>query len=59
LAARIEGEFGITPELIGGGGGIYELIINDTVVYSNQSPGCSPIPGDKELFQEIRRYQGG
>jgi hypothetical protein len=56
LAARIQAEFGITPELIGGHGGIYELSINDTVVYSNHSS-CGQIPEDEELFREIRRYQ--
>ncbi len=56
LAARIQAEFGITPELIGGRGGIYELSINDTVVYSNQGS-CGQIPEDEELFREIRRCQ--
>ena len=55
LAARIKAEFGITPELIGGHGGIYELSINDAVVYSNKSS-CGEIPEDDELFREIRKY---
>jgi hypothetical protein len=57
LAARIEAEFGITPELIGGHGGIYELSIDGAVVYSNRGS-CGQIPEDEELFREIRRHQG-
>ncbi len=58
LAARIEDEFGIVPELIGGGGGIFELTINDTVVFSHRGS-SSQIPTDERLLQEIRKYLDG
>ena len=56
LAATIRSEFGIDAELIEGHGGIYELIINDTVAYSNQSS-CGRFPTDEEIFAEIRKYR--
>lgn len=56
LAAKIEAEFGITSELIGGHGGLYEVSINEKVVYSNQST-CGRFPEDEDLFREIGKYQ--
>ena len=55
LAARIQDEFGITPELIGGGGGIFELTISDTVVFSHRGS-SSQIPEHELLLREIRRH---
>ena len=54
LAARIQAEFGITSELIGGHGGIYELSINGAIVYTNQSS-CGQFPADEVIFNEIRK----
>jgi hypothetical protein len=57
LAAKIQDEFGTTPELIAGGGGIYELTINDTVVFSHRGS-RSLIPAEEKLLQKIRRHLG-
>ena len=56
LAAKIRAEFGITPELLEGHGGVYELIVDDSVVYSNQST-CGQFPTDEVIFKEIRKFQ--
>ena len=55
MAATIRSEFGIDPELIQGQGGIYELIIDGRVAYSNKSS-CGRFPTDEEIFAEIRKY---
>jgi hypothetical protein len=55
LAARIQEEFGVTPELIGGGGGIFEVTINDTVVFSHRGS-RNLIPKDEELIRVIRGH---
>ena len=54
LAARIHVEFGIKPELIRGGGGIYELTIDGTVVFTHRGS-RSRIPEDEKLLQAIRK----
>ena len=56
MAATIRSEFGIDAELIQGHGGIYEVMFNDTVVYSNQSS-CGRFPTDEEIFAEILKHR--
>jgi predicted Rdx family selenoprotein len=45
VAADIEDEYGITPELIGGGGGIFEVRVDEKVVFTNNNAGGVP-PSD-------------
>lgn len=56
LAARIKEIFGISPQLVEGHNGIYEVAINGQVVVTNQGR-CSGIPTDEELLQEIRKHK--
>jgi hypothetical protein len=56
LAARIKGFFGITPQLVEGHKGIYEVSINGQVAVTNQGK-CSGIPSDEEILQEIRKHK--
>ena len=56
LAARIKEIFGITPQLVDGHNGIYEVAINGKVVVTNQGK-CSGIPSDEAILQEIRKHQ--
>jgi len=55
LAARIKDIFGITPRLIEGHNGIYEMSISGQVLVTNQGK-CSGIPADEEFLQEIRKH---
>jgi hypothetical protein len=56
LAARIKEIFGISPQLVEGHNGIYEVAINGQVVVTNQGK-CSGIPTDEEILQEIRKHK--
>jgi len=56
LAARVKDIFGITPRLVEGHNGIYEVAINGKVVVTNQGK-CSGIPSDEAILQEIRKHQ--
>lgn len=56
LAAAIEKKFGIIAKLEEGHNGIYEVVVNGNVVYTNQSA-CGQFPTDEEVFQEIRKYK--
>lgn len=55
LAARIGDIFGISPQLLEGHNGIYEVAINGKVVVTNQGK-CSGVPSDEAILQEIRKH---
>ncbi len=44
MAAEIERELGLASELVGGSGGILEVRLDDTVVFSNHRVGGVPDP---------------
>ena len=56
LVARIKDIFGITPQLVGGHNGIYEVAINGQVLVTNRGK-CNRIPTDEEILQEIRKHK--
>lgn len=58
LVAAIESAFEIKSTLIEGHNGIYEVKINDQVVYSNQSQCKEGSPGPEQIVDEIGRYIG-
>ncbi|TET80834.1 hypothetical protein E3J38_04910 [candidate division TA06 bacterium] len=55
MAAAIDKAFGITAKLKEGHGGIYEVAINDNVVYNKKEKG-GRFPENEEIFREIRKY---
>lgn len=55
LAATIEQKFGLRAKLIQGHDGIYEIAVNNRLVYSNQACEHPPIEGD--VFAEISKYK--
>jgi predicted Rdx family selenoprotein len=57
LAAAIRNEFGVAANLEEGHGGIFEVKIDDAVVYSNRRQ-CSKLPTIEQIFQEVRRVGG-
>ncbi|KPK99779.1 MAG: hypothetical protein AMJ91_06330 [candidate division Zixibacteria bacterium SM23_73_3] len=57
LEAAIEKEFGSMVNLKEGHDGIFEVSINDQVVYSNFNQ-CGRLPENEEIFQKIREYRG-
>lgn len=56
LAGEIENRFGITSKLNKGHDGIYEIMINNNIVYTNENK-CSQLPENEEIFQKISKYR--
>jgi hypothetical protein len=55
LAARIEDIFGITPQLVDGHNGIYEVSINRETVVTNQGK-CAGTPTEDEILSVMSKY---
>jgi predicted Rdx family selenoprotein len=48
LAARISEKFGVDPELIEGSGGVFDVLADETLVFSKKREGRFPKPGEVE-----------
>lgn len=55
LAAAIEQEFGLKPTLKKGHGGIFEVTLNNNIIYTNENQG-GRLPTSGEIFNMI--YKG-
>jgi selT/selW/selH-like putative selenoprotein len=55
LAAAIEDNFGTTATLKEGHGGIFEITVNNDLIYSNQKEG-GQFPEKEVILQEIGKY---
>ena len=53
MAAAIERVFGIGSKLIKGGGGIYKITVNGSVIHPPPGRGYAPYPSDAEVCQAI------
>jgi hypothetical protein len=56
LAAAIEQKFGVLPKLVGGHDAIFEVAVNNSVVYTNQKQ-CGQFPTHEQIFDEVRKYK--
>jgi predicted Rdx family selenoprotein len=56
MAAEIESKLGITPKLKEGHGGIFEVIVDDLVIYTNGGQ-CGCLPDNEEVLQRIDKYR--
>jgi len=56
LAASIKDRFGVESELIRGKDGIFDVRVDDTLVFSKDQLGRFPKPGEVEA--EIERLRG-
>jgi hypothetical protein len=56
LAAEMNDKFGITPELLDGHNGIYEVNVNGNVLYTNGGK-CSQLPANEEVLVAFRQYK--
>jgi hypothetical protein len=56
LAAEIKDVFDINPELVEGHGGIYEVIVNRAVLYTNQGK-CGQLPRNEEVLLKLLKYK--
>jgi len=52
LAAELEREFGVTPELIKGKDGVFEVMVDGDLVFSKRALGR--FPDDGEVVKAIR-----
>ena len=57
MAAEIENKFGVKPEFVEGHGGVYQVDVNGTTVYTNKEM-CGQIPENEQVLQEIGKYCG-
>jgi len=57
LAARIKEIFGITPQLLEGHNGIYEVSINTQVIVTNRGA-CTKMPTENEILTVVGKYIG-
>lgn len=55
LAAEIEKTFGVAVELLEGHNGIYEVSVNEDVIYTNQGK-CSRFPMVGKIKGSIAKY---
>lgn len=56
MAAEITSQFGVTPKLKEGHGGIFTVTINDLVIYTNRGQ-CGCLPDNEEVLQRIDKYK--
>ena len=56
MAAEIRSKFGITTELKEGHGGIFEVTVDDLVIYTNGGQ-CGCLPDNEEVLQRIGKYK--
>ena len=52
MAAEITSQFGVTPKLKEGHGGIFEVTVDDLVIYTNGGQ-CGCLPDSEEVLQMI------
>ena len=52
MAAEIEKEWGISCDLIGGGNGVYDVVLDGATIFSKGQVGR--FPNDGEIAQAIR-----
>ncbi len=55
MAAAIVDNFGTTATLKEGHGGVFEITVNDDLIYSNQKEG-EQFPEKAAILQEISKY---
>ncbi len=53
LAARIKEIFGITPKLVEGHDGIYEVSLNGKVIVTNRGK-CTGVPSEDQILTAVR-----
>jgi hypothetical protein len=56
LAVAIENECGIVPDLKKGPVGLFDVYVDNGVIYSNRREG-GRLPGNEEIIEKIRKYQ--
>jgi predicted Rdx family selenoprotein len=56
MAAEITSKFGVTPKLKEGHGGIFEVTVDDLVIYTNGGQ-CGCLPDNEEVLQRIGKYR--
>jgi selT/selW/selH-like putative selenoprotein len=55
LAAEIKKELGVEPKLIRGGGGIFDVMVENKKIFSKHDEGR--FPEEKEILAQLRKMQ--
>ena len=56
MAADIENEFGVKPELVAGSGGVFKITADDNVMYSKHDQG-NEFPAQGVVVSAVREYK--
>ena len=48
MAAEIQRKFGIKAEMVRGRGGVFDVTVDNEVIYSKKQTGRFPMPGEVE-----------
>ena len=56
MAADIENEFGVKPELVGGKGGVFNITVDDNVMYSKHDEG-NQFPAEGVVVAAVKEYK--
>ena len=56
MAADIENEFGVKPELVGGKGGVFTITVDDKVMYSKHDEG-NQFPAEGVVVSAVKDYK--
>lgn len=57
MAAAIKGALGLEVQLVVGEGGIFEVLLDDTVIYSNVGQ-CGSLPTDEDILMRLEASLG-
>ena len=57
MAAAIKKEYGLDSELVGGRGGVFEVRLDGTLVFTNAGRDCG-IPEEEEVLSALRETLG-
>jgi len=53
LAKKVRSAFGVEPELIAGSGGVFDVRLDGTLIYSKQEEGA--FPDEEALVEKVRQ----
>ena len=53
MAARLEAEFGVASQLIEGGGGVFDVLVDGALMHSKQKSG-GQFPDEDKLLAAIK-----
>jgi selT/selW/selH-like putative selenoprotein len=56
LAGKIKSELGVLPTLVASGGGVFEVSVDEELIYSKKKTGS--FPDEEELVKRLSKNSG-